>query len=88
LKKFVTKNIRLAIVGGGDIVRAKREQWNDGANSLTIAPGKIIAYSRNRVTIEQLRKLGIDVITTPSSELSRGRGGPRCMTMPLERKEL
>ncbi len=88
LEKYVTNNIKLVVVGGGEIVRAKREQWNDGANSITIAPGKVIAYSRNRTTLEELRKAGIEVIETASSELSRGRGGPRCMTMPLQREEI
>lgn len=74
--------------GGGDEIVAGREQWNDGSNTLAIAPGKVITYERNYVTNEILSKRGINVITIPSAELSRGRGGPRCMSMPLNRDDL
>jgi arginine deiminase len=74
--------------GGGDFIVAGREQWNDGSNTLAIAPGKVITYERNYVTNEILSKRGISVITMPSAELSRGRGGPRCMSMPLNRDNL
>lgn len=74
--------------GGDNPVHADREQWNDGANVLTIAPGRVIAYDRNPYTNDLLRKeLGEEnVLTFASSELSRGRGGPRCMSMPLVRE--
>jgi arginine deiminase len=74
--------------GGGDPIISGREQWNDGSNTLAIAPGKVITYERNYVTNEILTKHGIEVITMPSAELSRGRGGPRCMSMPLNRDNL
>lgn len=74
--------------GGGDLMVAGREQWNDGSNTLAIAPGVIVTYERNYVTNEILDKKGIKVLTIPSSELSRGRGGPRCMSMPLEREDI
>lgn len=74
--------------GNGDEIISAREQWNDGSNTLAIAPGKVITYERNYVTNEVLSKRGIDVITIPSAELSRGRGGPRCMSMPLNRDNL
>ncbi|MBO4289133.1 MAG: arginine deiminase [Lachnospiraceae bacterium] len=74
--------------GGGDRVTAEREQWNDGSNVLCIRPGTVIAYDRNRVTNDLLREHGVEVLEIPSSELSRGRGGPRCMSMPLVREEV
>ena len=74
--------------GGEDAVAAQREQWNDGSNTLCIAPGTVITYERNYVTNDLLDKSGIKVLTMPSSELSRGRGGPRCMSCPVSREDL
>lgn len=74
--------------GGGDPIAAPREQWNDGSNTLTIAPGEVVTYDRNYVSNDLLRKHGIIVHEIRSSELSRGRGGPRCMSCPLVREDL
>ena len=81
-------SVSLIRCGGGDRVTSEREQWNDGSNVLCVRPGTVIAYDRNRVTNELLREQGIEVLEIPSSELSRGRGGPRCMSMPLLREEI
>lgn len=88
LKKYLDRDIKLIKCGGGDEIIAAREQWNDGSNTLAIAPGEVIVYSRNYVTNEILEKEGIKLHVIPSSELSRGRGGPRCMSMPLIREDL
>lgn len=80
--------ITLIHCGGADRVASEREQWNDGSNTLCVEPGKVIAYDRNNITNNLLREKGIQVLEIPSSELSRGRGGPRCMSMPLIRAEL
>ncbi|WP_461614528.1 arginine deiminase [Clostridium sp. Marseille-QA1073] len=80
--------IELIRCGNGDEIISAREQWNDGSNTLAISPGKVLTYERNYVTNEVLSKHGVNVITMPSSELSRGRGGPRCMSMPLNRTNL
>ncbi|MDY0290587.1 MAG: arginine deiminase family protein, partial [Sphaerochaeta sp.] len=65
-----------------------REQWNDSTNTLAIAPGKVITYCRNVVSNEVLEKNGIEVLPIKGSELVRGRGGPRCMSMPLYRERV
>lgn len=80
--------VQLLRCGGGDLMAAQREQWNDGSNTLCIRPGVVITYERNYVTNELLDKSGVKVLTVPSSELSRGRGGPRCMSCPVNRDDL
>ncbi len=80
--------IQLIFCGGGDNVASQREQWNDGSNTLCVAPGKVVAYNRNVVTNRIFEENGVTVLKIPSGELSRGRGGPRCMSMPLNRAAL
>ena len=80
--------VKLIRCGGGDLMAAQREQWNDGSNTLCIAPGTVVTYERNYVTNELLDKAGIKVLSVPSAELSRGRGGPRCMSCPVNRDDL
>lgn len=89
LKKVLNlSELDLIECGAGDAVVAPREQWNDGSNTLAIAPGEIVTYDRNYVTIELLKKHGIKVHEILSSELARGRGGARCMSQPLWREDL
>lgn len=87
-KYSTSKTVELIKCGGQDNLVSEREQWNDGSNTLCIAPGKIIVYSRNEVTNEILNKKGLKVLELPDSELSRGRGGPRCMSMPFYRDDI
>jgi arginine deiminase len=68
-----------------DVHAAEREQWDDGCNVLAVEPRVVVAYERNATTNTFLRKRGIEVIEIPGSELGRGRGGPRCMSCPIER---
>jgi len=70
---------------GLDPVTAEREQWDDGNNTLAIAPRLCVAYERNVETNAQLERAGIEVIRIPGSELGSGRGGPRCMSCPITR---
>ena len=85
-KHLGVEKVTLIQCGGGDKVIADREQWNDGSNTLCIKPGEVVVYSRNYITNKLLEENGIKIHVIPSSELSRGRGGPRCMSMPLIRE--
>ena len=88
LKKHLELDkVTLIPCGEGSEIDAAREQWSDGSNTLAIAPGEVVVYSRNYVTNRSLEEAGIRVHTIPSAELSRGRGGPRCMSMPLWRDD-
>ncbi len=93
LEKILALELKLPAVdlircGGNDLLAAQREQWNDGSNTLCIRPGTVVTYERNYVTNELLARHGLNVLTVPSSELSRGRGGPRCMSCPVNRDDL
>lgn len=78
-------DVKIISSGGGDKITAAREQWNDSTNTLAIAPGVVVTYGRNQATNETLRQNGVEVVEIEGSELVRGRGGPRCMSMPLRR---
>lgn len=80
--------VKLIPCGGDDPIAAEREQWNDASNTLALAPGKLCVYDRNHVTNDLLSKEGLDLEVIPSAELSRGRGGPRCMSMPFVRADV
>ena len=88
LEEHLKRKVTLIRCGGGDPIDAAREQWNDGSNTLAIAPGEVVVYERNYVTNKLLEENGVKLHIIPSSELSRGRGGPRCMSMPLFREDL
>ena len=93
LDKILEKYLNLDKVefikcGNGERIASEREQWSDGVNTLCIKPGVVVTYERNFVTNEALRAHGIRVIEIPSCELSRGRGGPHCMSMALERENV
>ncbi len=80
--------IEMIPCGGSDVIAAAREQWNDGSNTLAISPGAVITYDRNTVSNRLLRERGVEVLEVSSSEMSRGRGGPRCMSMPIVRDDI
>ena len=81
------KQVTLIPCGQGSEIDAAREQWSDGSNTLAIGPGEVVVYSRNYVTNRSLEEAGVKLHIIPSAELSRGRGGPRCMSMPLIRDD-
>ena len=78
-------SVTLLKCGGNSVIDAAREQWNDGSDTFCLALSRVVAYSRNHVASRVMEGEDIEVLTIPSSELSRGRGGTRCMTMPLVR---
>ena len=80
--------VTLIKCGGDNVIDSAREQWSDGSNTLAIGPGEVVVYERNYVTNRLLEDHGVKLHTIPCSELSRGRGGPRCMSMPLWREDL
>ena len=82
------EKVELIRCGGENRVAAGREQWNDGSNTLTIAPGVVVVYNRNTITNAILESKGLRLIKIHGSELVRGRGGPRCMSMPFEREDI
>ncbi len=89
LAKYLgVEKVTLIRCGGDDPIAAEREQWNDGSNTLCIAPGTVVVYDRNYVTNQLLVDNGIKILKIHSGELSRGRGGPRCMSMPLYRENI
>ena len=88
LERYLNHPVKLIPCAGGDKVGAEREQWNDGSNTLCIEPGVVVVYDRNSETNKTLREEGIKVIEIRGAELSRGRGGPRCMSMPLVREDV
>jgi arginine deiminase len=80
---------RLRVIDTGlDPVTAEREQWDDGNNTLAVAPGVVVAYERNVETNARLEDAGIEVLRIRGSELGSGRGGPRCMSCPIVRESL
>ena len=81
-----TRYMEVIQTGAGNPDFASREQWYDGANVFALGPRRVISYNRNKFTNRALRDAGVEVVETSSSELSRGLGGPRCMTMPIQRK--
>jgi arginine deiminase len=73
---------------GLDPITAEREQWDDGNNTLAVAPRLCVAYERNIETNARLEEAGVEVIAIAGSELGSGRGGPRCMSCPIHRERL
>lgn len=83
----VGRDVRVLTTAQDSFAR-ERDQWHDGCNVLAVAPGVVVGYERNQASIADLRAGGIEVIEVPGSELGRGRGGPRCMSCPIERAPL
>ncbi len=88
LEECVGGSVNLIRCAGGHPIYSAREQWNDATNTLAIAPGEVVVYDRNVITNRLLEEAGIKIHVVASSELSRGRGGPRCMSMPLIREDI
>lgn len=83
-----TSAVKLIPCGGGDAIAGMWEMWNLGSNVLALEPGNVVGYDRNPISLDLLDKAGVTVHTFKGSELSRGRGGARCMSMPIYRDSL
>ncbi len=88
LTEYVGQPVKLIPCGGGDRIAAEREQWNDGSLTLCGRPGTVVVYQRSNVSNDGLYTSGRNCLGMPSAELSRGRGGPRCMSMPAWREAI
>lgn len=88
LSDALKRPVHIIMSGGPSLHQASREQWNDSTNTVAVAPGKVVVYNRNKLTNKTLRTAGIETIEVEGSELVRGRGGPRCMSLPLEREKI
>ena len=80
--------VKILEMYGHDDAETIREQWHDGCNTLAVAPGKVVTYNRNTNSNRILRENGVEVLELAGPELGRGRGGPRCMSMPLNRESV
>lgn len=87
LEQALDRSMRL-VHTGNDAIGSMREQWDDGNNTLAVAPGTVISYARNVETNRRLEKAGIEVLELDASELCRGRGGSRCLTQPVLRESV
>jgi len=85
LRKCLERDDLTLVASGEDEIGYVREQWDDGHNTLALAPGVVVGYRRNQETNRRLRDAGVEVLELDASELCRGRGGSRCMTQPLLR---
>lgn len=85
LEKELNHSVTIVKCGGEDKKAQKLEQWNDGANVLCVKPGVVVGYKFNTITNDLIRKAGVTILELDGPELSKGRGGARCMSMPLER---
>lgn len=86
-KALIVSQLKL-ITTGGNRFEAEREQWHDANNVLTLRPGVVVSYEGNQLTNEKYDKAGITVLPIPGDQLGRGRGGPRCMSCPIEREPI
>ena len=84
-KHLALDKVKLIPCGGGSAIDGEREQWTDGSNTLAVGPGEIIVYDRNYVTNDLFEEAGLKLHKIPCAEISRGRGGPHCMSMPFVR---
>lgn len=88
ISKALGRPLQFIPCGNGDLIMGTWEMWNLGSNLLTIRPGHVVGYDRSRITLDLLDKAGMCVHTFRGSELSRGRGGAHCMSMPLVRETI
>jgi N-dimethylarginine dimethylaminohydrolase len=68
------------------IVEVPDEEFDSmGANVLALAPRRALTLERNVETRRRLQRAGVDVAVYRGEELSKGDGGPTCLTRPLLR---
>lgn len=72
---------------GVELLSVPEEDWLTlGCNVLAVAPGVVVLASGNDATAEAIAARGCEVHVYAASEITKGEGGPTCLTRPILRR--